>query len=106
MPRVELCDSLRQRTTDKVLSHLPQLNDQAKNLDSAETIKFDENVVTSESIANSATSEAVVKQQREIQSPHCTISAAEAAWQGHLLQNPKGAQVEAINLSSNRSRPT
>ncbi|KAG9654795.1 hypothetical protein KCU95_g10037, partial [Aureobasidium melanogenum] len=88
MPRVRSCDSLCQRATDKVLPHLPQPNDQTKDLDSVEPLKLDENVNTSGSATSNTTFEAEVK-QLETQSPPCTISASEAAWQDHLSKDQK-----------------
>lgn len=71
-----------------MLPHLPQPNDQTKDLDSVEPLKLDENVNTSGSATSNTTFEAEVK-QLEIQSPPCTIYASEAAWQDHLSKDQK-----------------
>ncbi|KAH0344034.1 hypothetical protein KCU83_g8551, partial [Aureobasidium melanogenum] len=89
MPRVRSCDSLCQRATDKILPHLPQPDDQIKDLDSIEPHKLDENVNTSGSATSNTIPQPEVKQQPDTQSPPCTITASEVAWQDHLLKDQK-----------------
>ncbi|KAK6003742.1 hypothetical protein QM012_009513 [Aureobasidium pullulans] len=85
MPRVRSCDSLCQRATDKILPHLPQPDDQTKDLDSTGPLKLDVLIDTT----GPASSEVKIKQQTETETIHCTITAAEAAWQDHLLKDQK-----------------
>ncbi|KAH0369326.1 hypothetical protein KCU65_g3466, partial [Aureobasidium melanogenum] len=89
MPRVRSCDSLCQRATDKVLPHLPQPDDLTKDLDSVKPIKLEENINTSRSATSNTIPQPEVKHQPETQSPYCTITASEAAWQDHLLKDQK-----------------
>ncbi|KAH0379142.1 hypothetical protein KCU92_g8318, partial [Aureobasidium melanogenum] len=88
MPRVRSCDSLCQRATDKILPHLPQPDDQTKDLDSAEPLNLDENVNTYGSATSNTIPQPEVKQP-DTQSSPCTITAPEAAWQDHLLKDQK-----------------
>ncbi|KAG9561973.1 hypothetical protein KCU71_g7148, partial [Aureobasidium melanogenum] len=64
-------------------------DDQIKDLDSIEPHKLDENVNTSGSATSNTMPQPEVKQQLDTQSPPCTITASEVAWQDHLLKDQK-----------------
>ena len=88
MPRVKSCDKLYQRATDKVLPHLPQLDNEGKIFPSTEAKKSEGDVHTPSPITNCSTSSGM-DQHIPTQQPQSMITASEAAWQDHLLKDQR-----------------